>query len=482
MIILKNISYLLIVFLLMSNSYGLRNAKNFKLLVLLDKSYTSTYGTSKFLTISKYLSEKDSMVELGKTFFANNKYSFEITKPNDTKYFLLKDDKNYVIAEVYVADEDEITTTVSNENNSIWQKDIKKARYPGNNCVYANLYPDVLKLDKRIREDAKIFLNEFQIKEYVHEVFEAAINERLKIELKENPVSQDFLDNVLKPQLELLKIYMENNLRIKQAIQPYNGETIFELLKGLDPDWWNRNYIMNSNLQDAINKYFEKHTFQNFSGYCYAILDFFKFSSKKLITTVLFYSLDAYVHQKTEFNKADSIFIDSLVQAKLIENSLVQKIVPQLAPEIVLSNEYLSLLTLLDSAGTEISLSQIFVDKSKSYFVDFWAGWCRPCIDHLPESIRLGNTGNPLLEVLFFNMDRTQIAYRDAVQKYKVPLSHCFRFNYEEANMLRLQQIKADPSIPAYRLFYYSNGKWHSKTISGAEDPVLRQFVLKSPS
>lgn len=478
----KNFAYLLIFLLLRSNSYGLKNEKNFKLVVLLDKSYTSTYGTSKFLTISKYISEKDSMVELGKSFLANNRYSFEMTKSNDTKYFLLKDDKNYIIAEVYVADEDEITTTVSNENNGIWQKNIKNARYPGNNCVYANLYPDVIKLDKHIREDAKIFLNEIQIKEYVQQVFESAINERLKMELKENPVSQDFLDNVLKPQLELLKIYIENNLRIKQAIQPYNAETIFELLKGLDPDWWNGNYIMNGNLRDAINKYFEKHTFQNFSGYYYSILDYFKRSSKQLKERVLFYSLDAYVHQQTGFNQVDSLFLDSLVQEKLIEASLVQKIVPQLTPEIALSNEYLSLLTLLDSAGKEISLSQIFTDTSKSYFVDFWAGWCRPCIDHLPESIRLGNTRNPSLEVLFFNMDRTQIAYRESVKKYKVPLSHCFRFNYEDANMLRLQQIKADPSIPAYRVFYYQNGSWHSKTLSGAEDPSLRQFGIKIPN
>ena len=478
----KSFVYLLMFLLLMSNSYGLKNEKNFKLVVLLDETYTSTYGTSKFITIAKYLSEKDSMVELGKSFFANNRYSFEMTKPNDAKYFLLKDDQNNIITQVYVADEDKITTTVFNENNTLWQKNIKYAKYPGNNCVYANLYPDVVKLDKQIRETTKVFLNEVQIKEYVQEVFEVTINNRLKFELKQNPVSQIFLDNVLKPQIELLKIYFENNLRIKHAIQPYNAETIFELLKGLDPDWWNGSYLMNSNLKLAIIKYFEKHTFQNFYGYYYFIYDFFKLSSKKLKTNILFYSLDAYVHQQTEFNQADSFFIDSLVQEKIIERSLVQKIVPQLAPEIALSNEFLSLLTLLDSAGKKISLSQIFADKSKSYFVDFWASWCRPCIDHLPESIRLGNAGNSSLEVLFFNMDRIHISYRESVQKNKVPLSHCFRFNQEEeANILRLQQIKSDPSIPSYRLFYYTNGEWHCKTLSGAEDPSLRKFGLKIP-
>jgi thiol-disulfide isomerase/thioredoxin len=286
---------------------------------------------------------------------------------------------------------------------------------------------------------------------------------------------------VLNPQIELLKIYFENNLRIKQAIQPYSAETIFELLRGLDPDWWNGDYLMNSSLQTTINKFFQKYTFQNFSGYYNSIFNFFKLSSKKLKANILFYSLDAYVHQQTEFNHADSIFIDSLVQEKLIGASLMQKIVPQLAPEVALSNEYVSLLTLFDSAGKEISLSKIFADKSKSYFVDFWAGWCRPCIDHLPESIRLGTAGYPSLEVLFFSMDRTQITYRESVQKNKVPLSHCFRFNQEEANMLRLQQIKPDPSIPAYRLFYYTNGKWHCKALSGAEDPSLRQFSLKIP-
>ena len=102
--------------------------------------------------------------------------------------------------------------------------------------------------------------------------------------------------------------------------------------------------------------------------------------------------------------------------------------------------------TLHDLADQPVSLSQF---KDKVVLLDFWASWCKPCIDNLPylRKIKRKTSGWP---VVFLNvsLDGDEADWRKAVDDHRIPGVHV-RADAWNAEVAKTYQVN---SIPSYYL------------------------------
>lgn len=81
----------------------------------------------------------------------------------------------------------------------------------------------------------------------------------------------------------------------------------------------------------------------------------------------------------------------------------------------------------------------------KVLYLNFWAHWCKPCLDEMPLLLELQNTHSKMLEVILVNMD----ASPKAVQQAKDYLSK----NFPELNSIygvtdQFESLAQLPAIP----------------------------------
>jgi thiol-disulfide isomerase/thioredoxin len=68
--------------------------------------------------------------------------------------------------------------------------------------------------------------------------------------------------------------------------------------------------------------------------------------------------------------------------------------------------------------GKPIALSSL---KGKIVIIDFWASWCKPCIEEIPNLKQLYDDYNKKgLEIYSVSLDRDKQAWTDAIAKYKL--------------------------------------------------------------
>lgn len=72
----------------------------------------------------------------------------------------------------------------------------------------------------------------------------------------------------------------------------------------------------------------------------------------------------------------------------------------------------------VDIIGKEISLNQYL---GKFVLLNFWASWCKPCIEHLPAIKEIRDTyEKERLEVIFVTLDSDTSAFYKALDKYDI--------------------------------------------------------------
>jgi len=114
------------------------------------------------------------------------------------------------------------------------------------------------------------------------------------------------------------------------------------------------------------------------------------------------------------------------------------------------------LLILKNSEREEVTLSQILEKtSSKLYYIDFWASWCKPCIEEMPYSKKLQKKYNQdEITFVYLSIDESEKKWQKSNLKYDLgPNSYIIHNRYNSTFLEELQLNE----IPRYVLID-SNG------------------------
>ena len=105
---------------------------------------------------------------------------------------------------------------------------------------------------------------------------------------------------------------------------------------------------------------------------------------------------------------------------KLQQLPEAQAVLQRITNKIALAqNKTLPQFSIPDTSGNLIAASKF---KNKYLLIDFWASWCGPCIEEIPDVKKLYTQfGNKNLAVLGVSLDSNKDKWLRAVKKYAIP-------------------------------------------------------------
>jgi len=109
-----------------------------------------------------------------------------------------------------------------------------------------------------------------------------------------------------------------------------------------------------------------------------------------------------------------------------VNSSLAQNALP---PEYLMKQDFtdsVKNLQLLKLSGEKIDVSQLLKEyKGKKIVIDFWASWCRDCIDGLPKLEELKHkTGQTKVAYVFISVDHLDWKWRTAISRFNITGDH----------------------------------------------------------
>lgn len=73
-----------------------------------------------------------------------------------------------------------------------------------------------------------------------------------------------------------------------------------------------------------------------------------------------------------------------------------------------------------DENGKNISVQEILNQhKGKILVIDFWAGWCRDCLQALPKAEEL-EKNNPNIDFVFFSLERSKEKFDSSLERFNM--------------------------------------------------------------
>lgn len=121
--------------------------------------------------------------------------------------------------------------------------------------------------------------------------------------------------------------------------------------------------------------------------------------------------------------------------------------------------------------GSPLSLSDL---KGKTVLIDFWASWCRPCLEDIPHLKALyAKAKDKGFTILSISIDTRDAAWRNALRKYEMPWPQVVASNGYEAEAARTYFVNAIP----YNLVVGPDGTIIGKSMRG---DVLDNFIFET--
>ena len=127
-------------------------------------------------------------------------------------------------------------------------------------------------------------------------------------------------------------------------------------------------------------------------------------------------------------------------------NEEVQKILTRLenAEKVAIGQKYVDL-TMKDPQGNDISLSD-YAGKGKVVLVDFWAAWCGPCRQEMPNVVEAYNKFKDKgFEVVGVSFDRDQESWEKGIKDLQMPWPQMSELKFWDTSAVSLYAISGIP-------------------------------------
>ena len=131
---------------------------------------------------------------------------------------------------------------------------------------------------------------------------------------------------------------------------------------------------------------------------------------------------------------------------------------------------------LLSDKNESISMDEILKQhKGKVIYLDFWASWCAPCRQEIPDSKKLITSYQAKgLQVITISMDENKVAWQKALKAEDLSLSANYLLSKDFGSELaKKYKIK---SIPRYMIID-KNGKFINTNAPRPSDPKLKELL-----
>lgn len=132
---------------------------------------------------------------------------------------------------------------------------------------------------------------------------------------------------------------------------------------------------------------------------------------------------------------------------------------------------------------TKITGENLFLDdviknnKGKLIYIDYWASWCAPCRELMPDSKKLNEDyKDKNILFIYISIDKNADAWREASIKEHINKNvNYISQNYPEANLYQELQLK---TIPRY-ILYDKEGKLVNQNAPGPNSKEIREEFNK---
>lgn len=80
-------------------------------------------------------------------------------------------------------------------------------------------------------------------------------------------------------------------------------------------------------------------------------------------------------------------------------------------------------------ADKKIAIGDIFKKhQGKTFVIDFWASWCKDCINAIPEA-KILKEKNPNIDFIYFSLDRSEDKWKTSLEKFGIQDSENYWFD-----------------------------------------------------
>lgn len=146
-----------------------------------------------------------------------------------------------------------------------------------------------------------------------------------------------------------------------------------------------------------------------------------------------------------------------------------------LISEFKLDQEVSNRLSLLNKAGIETELTELLqANKGKVIYVDFWASWCRPCVEAFPEAKKLRERySEKEVAFVYFSIDEQEEAWKSALTKYELGENSFLIHNRYTSTFLEDLSLE---TIPRY-LLYNKSGELTHRNAPGPSGQAIQDLL-----
>lgn len=179
------------------------------------------------------------------------------------------------------------------------------------------------------------------------------------------------------------------------------------------------------------------------------------------------------------FSKGDFLSFFKKFEQDVQDTTLVNSVRANYALDFDASRSATKSVMLINAKGDKLTFDDLLkYHKGKIIYVDFWASWCMPCREALPNSLKLREElKNKDIVFIYLSIDRTLMPWRAASIQEKLAdyrVNYLF-VNYMASDFMKQQKLT---SVPRYMIFDKQGRLAHANAPS-AESKALPEMLLK---